>query len=92
MGIVNCSNEFAGTYANPLDDPLISTHFSAANPDSIPSVVRRLIRRSKEEGRSTQSIAQQLAEDKSRELNPIVGHRAFDIVGSVPRCGKVKRG
>lgn len=79
MGIVNCANEAFGCLP-PQDDLFISKHFDEANPDSIPSVVQRIIKQSAETGKSTQAIAIDLANKKGLELNPIVGHRAFEIV------------
>ena len=80
MGIVNCANEYAGTYAEPLDDPFVAAHFDAGNPDSIPSVVKRIVEESRKTGRSTQSIANALADAKGREFNPLWHHRPFQIV------------
>ncbi len=79
MGIVNCANEYAGIM--PADvDPMINSHFLESNPDGIPAVVKKIIQQSKATGKSTQSIAIALADEKMKELNPLLGHRAFEIV------------
>ncbi|KAI9027982.1 hypothetical protein DFJ74DRAFT_765953 [Hyaloraphidium curvatum] len=82
MGIVNCANEYAGTLP-PLEDPAIIKHFIPSNPDSIPAVARFLITESKKTGRSTQAIADERAAEKAKELNPLWGHRSFEIIKAI---------
>lgn len=79
MGIVNCANEAFGWFPSEFDSA-INKHFDPQYEDGIPAVVKRILSQSKETGKSTQKIAQELANQKSLELNPIFGHRSWEII------------
>jgi leucine dehydrogenase len=88
MGIVNCCNEQFGILQ---DDPLKDSHYDPKNPTSIPSVVRKVLERSKSamfEG--TNEIANKIADQHLMVPNPIYGSsRVGSIINQV--CEDIRK-
>ncbi|MBN1301843.1 MAG: Glu/Leu/Phe/Val dehydrogenase [Melioribacteraceae bacterium] len=84
MGIVNCADESAGYVTN---DPLIERHLSKDWEYSIHQMTLKVLAESHKSGRSTGSVAVELAEKLSFENHPIFGHRGKLIISSLVRDG-----
>jgi len=80
MGIVRCADEQAG-YVN--NDEFITRHFSPEYKYSIHNTIQEILNIAKTQGRPTHSIALELAEKSTEEINPIYGHRAQKIINSL---------
>mmetsp|Transcript_6660 Transcript_6660/g.11732 ORF Transcript_6660/g.11732 Transcript_6660/m.11732 type:complete len:441 (-) Transcript_6660:941-2263(-) len=88
MGIVNCANEEAGRASgDPMQDPLISTHFSREDSKSIFQVVQRLVAEAKDSGKTTVALSDEWAVKAAAELNPIFGHRTQLIIDNLVKEG-----
>jgi hypothetical protein len=54
---------------------MLEQHFDRANPDSIPCTVKRVLSVAKEQGIDTNAAAVLIADEASRVVHPITGHR-----------------
>ena len=88
MGIVNCCNEQFGILQ---DDPLKDSHFDPKNPTSIPSIVRKVLQRSRfEMFEGTNEIANKIADQHIMVPNPIYGSsRVGRIINQV--CEDIRK-
>ncbi|RKO83205.1 hypothetical protein BDK51DRAFT_38142 [Blyttiomyces helicus] len=77
MGIVNCADEHMGTIDN---DPKLELHLGRDWDNSIYNLSLSVLNEAKATGRTTQEIAIAIAEKKSREVNPLYGHRGQQII------------
>ncbi|MFO0564435.1 MAG: Glu/Leu/Phe/Val dehydrogenase dimerization domain-containing protein [Polyangiaceae bacterium] len=77
MGIVSCANEQYGSVPN---DPAISRHFSRDWPSSIRVMTRRVLERSRDEGITTATAANLIADELAKEAHPLWPGRTRDIV------------
>lgn len=84
MGIVNCADEQSG-YVN--HDPLIEKHLTKDWDFSIHKMTLKVLKESKESGKSTGVMAVEMAEKLSLENNPIFGHRGQLIIDSLVEDG-----
>lgn len=84
MGIVTCADEAFG-YVD--DDPAIAEHLGRDAPGSIHRVTREVLRASDAEGVPPGAIALGMAEERSRQLHPIWGHRGKAIIRSLVARG-----
>lgn len=80
MGIVNCADEHAGTM---IDDPKIELHLGTKWENSVYNLSRQILRDAESMGKTTQEISVSLADERSRVLNHIYGHRGIDIIKSL---------
>ena len=62
-------------YGNFPGDPMLEQHFDPSNPDSIPCTVGRVLLMAKERGVDTNAAAVMMADEASRVVHPITGHR-----------------
>ena len=84
MGIVNCADEQYGYVA---DDPRIEKHLGDAWDNSIFNLSLKVLAEAQRSGRPPARVALDLAEERSREIHPIWGHRGAAIIGSLVRTG-----
>jgi leucine dehydrogenase len=84
MGIVNCADEQSG-YVN--NDPLIEKHLLKDWEFSIHQMTLKVLKESKDSGKSTGAMAVEMAEKLSLENNPIFGHRGKLIINSLVENG-----
>ena len=84
MGIVNCADEQSG-YVN--NDPMIEKHLTKDWEFSIHQMTLKVLKESKETGKSTGAMAVTMAEKLSLENNPIFGHRGKLIINSLVENG-----
>ena len=80
MGIVNCADEQAGFVDN---DPIIERHLSQDWEYSIHKTTLRVLKESKNRNTPPGKVAVELADNLSKELNPIYGHRSQLIINSL---------
>lgn len=80
MGIVNCANEQYGFFPG---DPAITRHFSRDWEHSVFNVTQRVLRRARDESITPSQAANQMADERMRELHPIWGHRGRDIIAAL---------
>ncbi|KAJ3102454.1 hypothetical protein HDU96_009633 [Phlyctochytrium bullatum] len=80
MGIVNCADEHTGLME---DDPKIEMHLGKTWENSIYNLSLKVLKDAKESGKTTQEIAVALADERSRIVNPLYGHRGKDIIRSL---------
>jgi glutamate dehydrogenase/leucine dehydrogenase len=91
MGIVNCANEQYGRFEG---DPAITGHLERDTPTGIFRRCLEVIERAGRSGRTTAEEAEALADELSRELHPIWGHRGQRIIDHLVSSGwaRTKRG
>ncbi|KAI8056810.1 hypothetical protein BDF22DRAFT_740316 [Syncephalis plumigaleata] len=82
MGIVNCADEAAG-YATP--DPNLEKHLGTEWDNAIYNLTLSVLKQADANTQTPQEIAMALAEERSRELHPITGHRSQVIIDSLVR-------
>ena len=81
MGIVNCANEQYGYVGEQTsEDPYFARHLGYEWPQSVYLTSLRVLERAEGEGLHPHTAAVELAEQLSRELHPIWGHRAAGII------------
>jgi hypothetical protein len=66
---------FLQVYGNFPGDPMLEQHFDHTNRDSIPCTVKRVLSVAKEQGIDTNAAAVMMADEASRVVHPITGHR-----------------
>ncbi len=54
---------------------MLEQHFDSTNCDSIPCTVKRVLSAAKEQGIDTNAAAVMMADEASRVVHPITGHR-----------------
>lgn len=84
MGIVNCADEQYG-YVDP--DPRIESHLGDDWDNSIFNLSLRVFAEAKRSQKTPARVALDLAEERSRELHPVWGHRGAAIIRSLVRNG-----
>ncbi len=84
MGIVNCADEGSG-YVD--EDPVFERHLGTDWDNSIYNLSLEVLRKAEESGQSPARVALAIAEERSRELHPISGHRGQAIVASLRKGG-----
>lgn len=84
MGIVNCADE---QYGYLEDDPRIESHLGDSWDNSVFNLSLKVLEESRRSGRTTARVAVDLAEERSRELHPVWGHRGAAIIRSLVRTG-----
>ncbi|KAJ3218450.1 hypothetical protein HDU67_005546 [Dinochytrium kinnereticum] len=77
MGIVNCADEHTGSME---DDPKLEMHLGKKWEHSIYNVSVKVLKEAEESGKTSQEIAVTLADELSRVVNPLYGHRSRDII------------
>ncbi|KAI9594356.1 hypothetical protein BDF19DRAFT_445665 [Syncephalis fuscata] len=82
MGIVHCADEAAG-YATP--DPNLEKHLGTEWDNAIYNLAQSVLRQADTTKATSQEIAMVLAEERSRELHPITGHRSQVIIDALVR-------
>ena len=80
MGIVTCADESAG-YVTP--DPDIERHLQRDWEHSIHQTCLEVFRESRSGGRPTSTVATEIADRLSMEVNPVYGHRGARIIESL---------
>ena len=80
MGIVNCANEQYGVFPGDL---AIEAHLDRDTPHGVYRRTLEVIERAEAADRSPAEEAVRLAEELSRELHPIWGHRGRQIIDSL---------
>lgn len=84
MGIVNCADE---QYGYVEDDARIERHLGHTWDNSIFDLSLKVLEEARRSGRTPARVALDLAEERSRELHPIWGHRGAAIIRSLVRTG-----
>jgi leucine dehydrogenase len=84
MGIVNCADE---QYGYLEDDPRIESHLGDSWDNSVFNLSLKVLEEARRSGRTTARVAVDLAEERSRELHPVWGHRGAAIIRSLVRTG-----
>lgn len=84
MGIVNCADE---QYGSLEDDPHIESHLGDTWDNSVFNLSLKVLEEAGRSGRTPARVALDLAEERSRDLHPIWGHRGAAIVRSLVRNG-----
>jgi len=84
MGIVNCADE---QYGYIEEDPSIERHLGDTWDNSIFNLSLKVLEEARRSGRTPARMALDLAEERSRELHPLWGHRGAAIIGSLVRTG-----
>jgi len=84
MGIVNCADE---QYGYLEDDPRIESHLGDTWENSVFNLSLKVLEEAQRSGRTPARVALDLAEERSRELHPIWGHRGAAIIRSLVRTG-----
>ena len=82
MGIVNCADE---QYGYVQDDPSFERHLGDTWDNSIFNLSLKILEEARRSGRTPARMALDLAEERSRELHPIWGHRGAAIIRSLVR-------
>ena len=77
MGIVHCGNEQTGYVPN---DPMIRRHLDRSVEDGVHGTTLAVLERARAEGVPPILAANELADEKARELHPIHGHRGAQII------------
>jgi leucine dehydrogenase len=80
MGIVNCANE---QYGYVDDDPMIAKQLGTEWEHSIYQKTLQVLTRAEEKQEAPGYSALRLAEEYSKELHPIFGHRGIQIIESL---------
>ncbi|KAJ3107310.1 hypothetical protein HDU97_004449 [Phlyctochytrium planicorne] len=80
MGIVNCADEHTGSMD---DDPKIEMHLGKTWENSIYNLSIKVLKDAAATGKTTQEISIALADERSRIVNPLYGHRSKDIIKSL---------
>jgi glutamate dehydrogenase/leucine dehydrogenase len=80
MGIVNCADEFAGVFGSGEEDPKLALHLGNTWENSIYLLTKSILKESDETGKTPQEIALEIAEEKSRQVHPLYGHRGQQII------------
>jgi glutamate dehydrogenase/leucine dehydrogenase len=88
MGIVNCADE---QYGYLEDDPRIENHLGDTWDNSVFNLSLKVLEEAQRTGRTTARVALDLAEERSRELHPVWGHRGAGIVRSLVQNGWVTK-
>jgi leucine dehydrogenase len=78
MGIVTCADEAAGYLSS--NDTMIEKHLGQDWDHSIYNTTRRVLAQANAQHKTSQEIALALAEEMSRQLHPIFGHRGKLII------------
>jgi leucine dehydrogenase len=88
MGIVNCADEQYG-FVEP--DPRVEAHLGTPEGDdwenSVYNLSLSVLGEARRTGRTPARVALGLAEQRSRELHPVWGHRGAEIIRSLVRNG-----
>jgi glutamate dehydrogenase/leucine dehydrogenase len=84
MGIVNCADE---QYGYVKDDPSIERHLGDTWDNSVFNLSLKILEEARRSGRTPARMAVDLAEERSRELHPIWGHRGAAIIRSLVQTG-----
>jgi glutamate dehydrogenase/leucine dehydrogenase len=84
MGIVNCADE---QYGYVQDDPSLERHLGDTWDNSIFNLSLQVLEEARRSGRTPARMAVDLAEERSRELHPVWGHRGAAIIRSLVRTG-----
>lgn len=84
MGIVNCANEQYGILPN---DPAVLRHFDPAYAESVQSVTRRVLTRSRQGDLTPSAAANLLADELAEQPHPMWPGRTTDIITSLSRDG-----
>jgi glutamate dehydrogenase/leucine dehydrogenase len=84
MGIVNCANE---QYGRLDHDPAIYGHLDKETPWGIYRRAMQVFARAASSGRTPAEEASDLADELSRELHPVWGHRGQQIINHLVRTG-----
>jgi leucine dehydrogenase len=88
MGIVNCADEQYG-FVEP--DPRVEAHLGTPEGDewenSVYNLSLSVLDEARRTGRPPARVALDLAEQRSRELHPVWGHRGAEIIRSLVRNG-----
>ncbi|HYU31509.1 MAG TPA: Glu/Leu/Phe/Val dehydrogenase dimerization domain-containing protein [Thermoanaerobaculia bacterium] len=84
MGIVNCADE---QYGYIDEDPSIERHLGDSWDNSIFNLSLKVLDEARRTNRTPARMALDLAEERSRELHPVWGHRGAAIIGSLVRAG-----
>ena len=87
MGIVNCADEQYG-FVEP--DPRVEAHLGGEWENSVYNLSLSLLDEARRTGRPPARVALELAEQRSRELHPVWGHRGAEIIRSLVRNGWAK--
>jgi leucine dehydrogenase len=91
MGIVNCADEQYG-FVEP--DPRVEAHLGSHEGDewenSVYNLSLSVLDEARRTGRPPARVALDLAEQRSRELHPVWGHRGAEIIRSLVRNGWAK--
>lgn len=87
MGIVNCADEQYG-FVEP--DPRVEAHLGNDWENSVYNLSLSVLAESRRAGRTPARVALDLAEQRSRELHPVWGHRGMEIIRSLVRNGWAK--
>ena len=80
MGIVNCADEQSG-YID--DDPFFTRHLDREWEHSIFRTTLKVLTESRQNNQSPADVAVRLADELSRQDNPIYGHRGEKIIQSL---------
>ena len=80
MGIVNCADEQSG-YID--DDPFFTRHLDREWEHSIFRTTLKVLTESQQNNQSPADVAVRLADELSRQDNPIYGHRGEKIIQSL---------
>ena len=84
MGIVNCADE---QYGYVHDDPSFERHLGDSWDNSIFHLSLKVLEEARRSGRTPARMALDLAEERSREVHPIWGHRGAAIIRSLVQTG-----
>ncbi|MFL6289518.1 MAG: hypothetical protein ACJ759_01330, partial [Thermoanaerobaculia bacterium] len=84
MGIVNCADEQYG-FVEP--DPRVEAHLGNEWENSVYNLSLSVLDEARRTGRTPARVALDLAEQRSRELHPVWGHRGAEIIRSLVRNG-----
>jgi glutamate dehydrogenase/leucine dehydrogenase len=84
MGIVNCADE---QYGYVQDDPGIERHLGDTWDNSIFNLSLKVLEEARRSGRTPARMALDLAEERSREIHPLWGHRGAAIIRSLVQTG-----
>ena len=84
MGIVNCADEQYG-FVDP--DPRIEAHLGSTWDNSVYNLALQVLEQARSTGATPARVALDLAEERSRELHPLWGHRGAQIIRSLVQSG-----
>ncbi|KAJ3088161.1 hypothetical protein HK102_009423 [Quaeritorhiza haematococci] len=80
MGIVNCCDEHMGSLEN---DPKLDQHLGRTWDNSIYNLLRKVLKDADATGTTPHKIAIKLADERSREVNLLYGHRGQVVIDTV---------